>query len=272
MQITAHTPTVLGVSPIVTPLNDVRINNRLNSAYWRVNVVQNTGSTQDDLVRSINEGSAKSGEVLIAEFQSAGRGRLQRQFIAPPGAALLFSAYVIPRSSSGSWGWLPLLASQAVHRSLESQIGAGARLSLKWPNDLLLNDLKIAGLLCERVDSAQGAGLVIGVGINVTTSKEQLPIATASSLELEGYSNLDREGLVVSILQNLTTYLKRWESADDTLVAEYLEFSSTIGKLVRVEMPTGVIHESKAVGIANTGSLILENGSVISAGDVVHLR
>lgn len=272
MQITAHTPTVLGVSQIVTPLNEVRINNRLNSAYWRVNVLQYTGSTQDDLVLSIRADEASSGEVLIAEFQSAGRGRLEREFVAPSGAAILLSAFVIPRAVGGSWGWLPLLASQAVHKSIQAQIDAGPRLSLKWPNDVLLNDLKIAGLLCERIESAAGPGIVIGIGINVSTTREQLPTSTASSLDLEGFSNIDREDLLVSLLQNLTTYLRRWESVDPTLIAEYLDCSSTIGRVVRVEMPTGVVHESKAVGIENSGSLILEDETVISVGDVVHLR
>lgn len=234
--------------------------------------MQNTGSTQDDLVRASRAGESSSGEVLITEFQSAGRGRLAREFVAPTGAAILFSAFVIPRVTGGSWSWLPLLASQAVYKSIQTQINAGPRLSLKWPNDVLLDDLKIAGLLCERVESATGPGIVIGIGINVFTTREQLPTQTASSLDLAGFSNIDREDLFVTLLQNLTKYLRRWESVDQTLLSEYVDCSSTIGRVVRVEMPNGVIHESKALGIETSGSLILEDETVISVGDVVHLR
>jgi len=260
------------VSQIVTPLNEQRINNRLNSAYWRVAVVQNTGSTQDDMVRLIGEGKAVSGDVLVAEFQSAGRGRMQRKFVAEPGSALLFSSFITPREGRGSWGWLPLLSSQAVFAALQSHVGETASLSLKWPNDILLNDKKIAGLLCERLVSSVGNGVLIGIGINVSMSSEQLPTPLASSLQIEGYGAIDREDLLVSVLQKMTVYLQRWSSDDQNLVSDYRQVSSTVGTRVRVEKPGGIIIQSRAVDVEKSGSLILENGEVISVGDVIHLH
>jgi len=277
MQITAHTPTVLGVSQIGNPLDESQINNALNSAYWRVKVVEETGSTQSDISENVRSGRARSGDVLVAEYQSNGRGRLDRNFIAAPRTALLFSLfYLLPQKIGvdGNLGWLPLLASQAVHASLLSFAprDSDISLSLKWPNDVVINEKKVAGLLCERVTSEDGAGVVIGIGINVSMTSQELPVSTASSLALEGFYNLDRENLLVSILQNLTSYLKRWEFGDEALVQQYIACSSTIGRAVRAEMPAGVVHESKAVGVDKTGALILEDNTVISVGDIIHLR
>jgi BirA family biotin operon repressor/biotin-[acetyl-CoA-carboxylase] ligase len=260
------------VDQIFTPLDEVRINNRLNSAYWRVNVVNETGSTQDDIATRIREGIGASGDVLVAEYQSKGRGRLQREFTAPARSALLFSAFLIPRDSVGSWGWLPLLAGQAVHSAITPYLKSTANLSLKWPNDVLLNGKKISGLLCERVNSPLGAGVILGIGINVAMQKDQLPVPTATSLALEGYGEISREDLLVSILQNFTKLLKRWEVGDQSLISEYLALSSTVGNLVRIEMPAGVTREAQAIGVESSGSLILEDQSVISVGDVVHLH
>lgn len=235
-------------------------------------MLEKTGSTQDDLVRLVGEGKAVSGDVVVAEYQSAGRGRLQREFVAPPGSALLFSSFITPRENKGEWGWLPLLASQAVFAALQSQIGVEYKLSLKWPNDVLLNDKKIAGLLCERTNSSASPGIVIGIGINVSMTKEQLPTPLASSLTVEGIPAINREALIVSILQNLTVYLKRWELEDQKLVQEYRDISSTLGSAVLVEMPGGVKYQSKAVDVEKSGSLILESGEVVSVGDVIHMR
>jgi BirA family biotin operon repressor/biotin-[acetyl-CoA-carboxylase] ligase len=277
MQITAHTPTVLGVSPIGTPLNEHLINNALNSAYWRVKIVEETGSTQTDLANEVRDGLVASGSVLVAEHQTSGRGRLDRNFVAPPRSALLFSFFYLPHlkgEKSGHFGWIPLLASQAVHASIKSIIGTRTdiSLSLKWPNDVLLNEKKVAGLLCERVNLPDGPGVIVGIGLNVFASQEDLPNKSSTSLALEELGSVDRGSLLVSILQNMTKFLMRWENDDACLIDEYKEISATVGRRVRVEAPSGDITESIAVGIEPSGSLVLIDGTVISVGDIVHLR
>jgi BirA family transcriptional regulator, biotin operon repressor / biotin---[acetyl-CoA-carboxylase] ligase len=277
MQITAHAPTVLGVSPISTPLNEPLINNALNSAYWRVRIVEETGSTQTDLANEVRDGLAVSGTVLVAEHQTSGRGRLDRNFVAPPRSALLFSFFYLPHlkgEKGGQFGWLPLLASQAVHASIKSIIGTRTdiSLSLKWPNDVLLNEKKVAGLLCERVNLPDAPGVIVGIGLNVFAGQEDLPNKSSTSLSLEEIAGVDRGSLLVSILQNMTKFLLRWEDDDARLIDEYKEISATVGRRVRVEAPSGDITDSIAVGIEPSGSLVLIDGTVISVGDVVHLR
>ncbi len=230
-----------------------------------------TGSTQIDLAKAVRESRASSGDVIVAEYQSHGRGRLDRSFIAPSGSALLFSFFISP-TQKFEWGWLPLLASQAVHEALAPSISAGKSLSLKWPNDILLDDKKLAGLLCERVNLPDGAGVVVGIGINVSSTREELPIVGATSLLLEGIEGIDRNALLVSCLQNFTKLLRRWQEGDLTLVDEYVRLSTTIGRQVRIEAPVGAFREAQAIGVEPSGSLILDDGSAISVGDIVHLH
>ncbi|MEK6648817.1 MAG: biotin--[acetyl-CoA-carboxylase] ligase [Actinomycetota bacterium] len=256
------------------PLDNERINSALNNSYWRVSVVDVTGSTQNDLAVQIREGNSGHGNVLVAEFQSAGRGRLDRSFVAPPQSALLFSFFIKPLRDSADWLWLPLLAGQAVCAAIESQcrLDVNHIPKLKWPNDILMNEKKIAGLLSERIDHRDGAGVIIGIGINVHLGQDELPVSTASALNLQGCSGCNRDELLVAILQNFTDYLERWESGDVRLVREYEARSATIGRQIRVESPTGTVRESTAIGIDPSGALILTTGELLTVGDVVHLN
>ena len=256
------------------PLKEEEINESLKNGYWRVNVCKETGSTQSDLSAQIRAGLSRHGEVRAAEFQSAGRGRLDRKFATPPNSALLFSLFILPKRAEGSWGWLPLLAGEAVVTALDSILPEAARpgLSLKWPNDVLLNGKKLAGILSERIDSKSGPGVIIGIGINVHATREELGFANATSMQIEGYLEVDREGLLVSILDEIAIILERWEMADPDIVERYLARSSTVGSQVRIETPAGEIIQALAVGIKASGALVLDNGDQITVGDVVHLH
>ena len=136
----------------------------------------------------------------------------------------------------------------------------------KWPNDIVSRDRKIAGLLAEKF----GAGVIVGVGINVSTLEEQLPVSHASSIFLETGTGLDRNLLLVQILKDLESALHDWESGAD-LTSDYRKLSSTLGREVRVELPGGAIVEAKARDIDSTGALHLDNGQIITVGDVIHL-
>ena len=131
------------------------------SHYWRVSVVDLTTSTQEDLAEKINSGDAHSGDVIVANFQSAGRGRLDRTFSAPASTALLFSLYLTPQKSRTEWGFLPLLAGISIAETL-NKVNAG--ISIKWPNDLLINEKKVGGI----ISTVHGEGVIIGIGINVS--------------------------------------------------------------------------------------------------------
>src|SRR6185436_16421062 len=123
------------------------------------------------------------GLVVVAEHQTAGRGRLDRTWQTPARAALTVSVLLRPRTAAGDWPWFPLLAGCAAALALRR---LGALVELKWPNDVLLGDAKLAGILTERVDTAPEPALVLGIGINVGMTSDELPVETATSLAVAG--------------------------------------------------------------------------------------
>src|SRR5262252_4777561 len=198
-----------------------------------------TGSTNSDLLAAARAG-APEGTVLAAEVQTAGRGRLDRRWTCPPRAALSFSVLLRPDGVPAvARGWIPLLAGVAVAAGLRAQAGLDAR--LKWPNDVLVGGAKIAGILAEQA----GDAVVLGIGINVTTRRDELPVPNATSVVLAGAAP-DREQLLVAVLGELETWYRRWAAAVAGTVpggdpaglrAEYLRLSATVGQQVRVSMP-----------------------------------
>jgi BirA family transcriptional regulator, biotin operon repressor / biotin---[acetyl-CoA-carboxylase] ligase len=159
-------------------LDAARLNGALASpsALWReIRVVDETGSTNADLLAKARSGAGE-GLVLVAEAQTAGRGRMGRRWISPPRRALTFSVLLRPAVPARLLGWAPLLAGVAVASALQRTAGVDAR--LKWPNDVLVDGAKIAGILAER----WGNAVVIGTGINVLQQRGELPVPTATSL------------------------------------------------------------------------------------------
>lgn len=265
---------------------------------WRdLTVRAETGSTNSDLLAAARDG-APEGTVLAAEVQTAGRGRLDRRWICPPRAALSFSVLLRPDGVPAvARGWIPLLAGVAVAAGLRAQAGLDAR--LKWPNDVLVGGAKIAGILAEQA----GDAIVLGIGINVTTRRDELPVPHATSVVLAGAAP-DREQLLVAVLGELETWYRRWVAAvaagppvldrtvlDRTVLdrsvlagpggdpaglrAEYLRLSATVGQQVRVSMPGGKLVTGRAGDVDATGRLVVGTASgpvAVSAGDVVHVR
>ena len=238
------------------------ITSALANGYWRVSVLDEVDSTQNYLRTS----NPKSGDLIIAEYQSAGKGRLDRSFVAAKSTALLFSIYLEPKISEVNFGYITLLTGSTVTKVL-NEVTNSNKFKCKWPNDVLINGRKVAGILAER----SGNGVIIGIGINVSTSKLDLPVETATSIYLETDQLLNRNKLLVSILQELTLQLAAWESGTD-LTPSYRALSATLGQAVRVELPGGISHEAKALGIDESGALHLDDGTVITVGDVIHLE
>jgi BirA family biotin operon repressor/biotin-[acetyl-CoA-carboxylase] ligase len=238
------------------------ITSALANGYWRVSVVDEIDSTQNYLRTS----NTKPGDLITAEYQSAGKGRLDRSFIATKSSALLFSIYLEPKVSIEHSGYLTLLAGTSVTKVLNELTNSNA-FKCKWPNDILINNHKVAGILAER----KGEGVILGIGINVSTSKRDLPVNTATSIYLEFDKLLDRNLLLAAILNELASQLLAWEAGQD-MTGDYRIFSATLGKSIRVELPGGSTHEAKAVDIDATGALLLDDGKVITVGDVIHLE
>ena len=236
---------------------------------WHVWRVAETGSTNDDLVAEARRG-APSGLVLVADHQTAGRGRLGRRWDAPPGASLLVS--VLVRPSAGAASRLHG-ATQAVGLSAQAACVdvAGFRPELKWPNDLLVGDRKLAGVLAEAVSGPEVA-VVVGMGLNVAWPAEPTDLAISAS-SVAGRA-ISRDDLLDRYLDHLADRLAQWEGAPGDLLADYRAALATIGRAVRVERASGTI-EGTAVGVAEGGQLVVVSDGErheVSAADVVHLR
>jgi BirA family biotin operon repressor/biotin-[acetyl-CoA-carboxylase] ligase len=253
---------------------------RPGSLWRRLDVVAETGSTNADLADLARAG-VEGGSVLIVDYQAAGRGRQGRVWTAPPGSGIAMSVLLRPNGVSASrWTWLPLIAGLAVVEGLRRASGVPA--TVKWPNDVLVGERKICGILAERVETAIGAACVVGIGINVGLGADQLPVPTATSLAIlaaedPGVVVPPRNQLIATVLAAFELLYLRWEEpeAQPSLVAAYLERSATIGSRVRVLLAGGREVEGLAESIDPDGRLVLRTANsreVLSAGDVTNLR
>jgi len=234
-----------------------------------VMLVPATGSTNADLA-ALARGGAAHGIVEITAWQQAGRGRFDRVWASPPEACLAMSVLARPRVGLVSWGWLSLLVGMAVVDGLREASGVSA--TLKWPNDVEVGGRKVCGILCEAVQTQAGLAAVLGVGINVRLTPDQLPVPTATSLTIEG-SDASGSAVAGGVLKSLDGWYRRWD-AGESLSAAYLERCSTVGRRVRVLVHDGSV-EGHAVGIDGQGALVVRTPAgerTFAAGDVVHLR
>ena len=286
-----------------TPLLDVETLRRRAlrpaGAWTSVDVVPTSPSTSTELLEraraALDVGTPLVAPVaLAAEHQTAGLGRAGRSWETPPRAALTVSVLLRPAVPAEVLGWLPLLAGVAVVRVLRA---AGVPAALKWPNDVLLPApggaevdgfgpwRKVAGILAQVVPGTQD--VVVGIGLNVAQTADELPVPTATSLAVAGVT-LDRTALLADLLDELAAVVERW-SADDgdvdalgaagapSLHDEYAALSATLGSTVRAELAGGAgVVEGVADRIAADGGLVVvrPDGSVriVAAGDVHHVR
>lgn len=240
------------------PLRAAALARALAPDGWRVEVLGRVGST-NQVVAARAAAGEPAGLVVLAEQQTAGRGRLDRAWTSPPRAGLTFSLLLRPELPAHRWPWLPLWAGVAVARAVREQTGVDA--VLKWPNDVLAAGAKLAGLLAEV--PVPGA-LVLGVGVNVTTGTSELPPG-ATSLRLAGATTTDRDTVLRAVLRALRTVLA--ESSPDG----YRALCSTIGSRVRLELPGGGSVTGLAETVDDEGRLVVD-GRPYGVGDVVHLR
>lgn len=240
---------------------------------WReLRVVARTGSTNADVLAAARAG-ARQGLVVIAEEQTSGRGRLGRTWSAPPRSALTFSVLLRPppHVARARWAWLPLLTGLAVVDALGGVCEVDAQ--LKWPNDVLVDGRKLAGVLAEATADA----VVVGVGLNVSLRTDELPVPTATSLALAGAATVDRDTVLRAALRALQRRYLQWcdSAGAGDLPTDYRSVCVTIGGQVRVELPGDRVVNGLAVSVDDDGQLVVrgDDGEVIAvaAGDVVHV-
>ena len=258
-----------------TALNLARLETCLAAAGWPgpiPTILDTTESTNADVARLAASGAAE-GACIVAEHQSAGRGRQSRDWVSPPNAGLWMSVLVRPHDMPReAWTWLPLIAGLAAAQAVEQVSGVQAQ--VKWPNDLVVVEgmgtpRKLAGVLSEAVgDNA----VVIGIGINVTLTRDELPIATGTSIALEGGS-IDRELLLAAVLTNLAARLAQWRARDHAVITDYRAACVTIGREVEATLPGDEIVRGVVVDVDDEGHLLVDDGTdtvIITAGDVIH--
>ncbi|MBL3685726.1 biotin--[acetyl-CoA-carboxylase] ligase [Leucobacter zeae] len=242
------------------------------------------------------------GALLLTTHQTAGRGRLDRGWVTPPGTAVAasllvrgFGAGAGERDAPLGPGWLPLLAGSAITAALQPFFTDGRRVGVKWPNDVHLRDeddaiagrpgRKLCGILCEMLPTGD---IVVGTGINLLLPEWELPTERATSLLAAGADVGGAESLADDAGQDLADRvvaayaaellrLAAWAAEDpDRARSRVLRHSLTLGTEVRVHLPGGEIVDGRARGLAEDGSLVVDLPTggelVVSAGDVEHLR
>ncbi len=252
-----------------------------DGSWGPVAVLPSTGSTNADAVDQVREG-APEGFTVVADEQTQGRGRLDRTWTSPYGAGIAMSVVLRPLVPDVTWSWIPLVAGIAVVDALADQ---GVRAGLKWPNDVVVDGdardgspgpRKLGGLLVERV----GPAVVVGIGLNVDLTADELPVPRATSTRLEG-ADVSRELLVVDVLDHLRRRYLLWQLASGDarragIAGAYAERCVTLGRDVRALLPGDTVVEGVASALDDDGRLVLRLGDgttrVVSAGDVEHLR
>lgn len=247
-----------------------------------VRVVTEAGSTNAEL-RSPAQAGAPEGTVLVAELQTAGRGRLDRSWMSPARAGLTFSMLLRPPPSvpARRWPWLPLLTGCAVAEAVRSV--AGVEPWLKWPNDVLIDERKACGILVERIETPTGPACVVGVGLNVTTTPAELPGPAATSLRLAGASTTDRGTLLVALLRTFEALYTAWCRIDGDpdagqgggIRSAYRTRCATLGRQVRIELEPDRWLSGTAEDVDLDGRLVVRTPTgvqAVGAGDVRHVR
>ena len=232
----------------------------------RIVTLDETGSTNDD-ARALARAGAPHMTVVVADTQSAARGRLGRSWISDPMQALNASWIVRPERPVDTWTAIPLLAGVAVADAVKQRTHVEAR--LKWPNDVLVGARKLAGILTE---AEVPDFVVVGLGMNVAQQSFDGDRAdAATSIAIEGGKRLDRPDLLATTLKGFCDALRDPAAA----LNHYRALCVTIGQTVRVERATGDPVGGFARAIDDTGALVVETsrGDVrVASGDVVHLR
>ncbi len=205
--------------------------------------------------------------LIVADHQTAGRGRLDRTWETPPGTALTFSAVVDPDLADHDWPLLPLAVALAVADGLGT--AAAVPVAVKWPNDLLIDGAKVAGILLERVGSDRPLA-VIGIGINVGLAAEDLPVPTATSLRIAGAA-VDRTAVFAAVVPALSAILTALRADPGAVLERYRSECDTVGREVEAQLPDGERLVGTASAVDRHGRLVVA-GRAIGAGDVVHVR
>lgn len=259
-------------------IDDAPLLDRTSALAARLEWRAESASTNAELVAAAADPSWPDLGVVATDRQTAGRGRLGRTWVTPPGASLAVSVLLRPDVPAERLGWIPLIAGLAVARAADTLLDDVA-VSVKWPNDVLIAGRKLSGVLSEL--TADGS-VVVGAGINTAATADELPGESATSLAVEGGTATAPDDVLSAYLAELVPLYRAFVDArgDATAAgirAAVTERCGTIGSRIRLEVPGGTVVHGTARGIDADGRLVVQprDGSgllPVSAGDVTHVR
>ena len=253
-------------------------------------VLESVGSTNAELAARERRGAQQHGTVIVTLDQTAGRGRLGREWVAPSGSAIAVSVLLSSALPTSAISWLPLIGGLAAVEAVAAEL-ANSAVEVKWPNDVLVTgrdgrQRKIAGVLAELV--GETGAVVLGIGVNTAMAERDLPVptATATSIAIERPAVVDdsialADRVVAAIISGVLQRVAALDAASGDaraagLIAELQQRCGTIGRRVSVQLPGGAVSVGTATGIDQAGALIVatDDGVVtaVHAGDVTHLR
>lgn len=231
----------------------------LRQCLWQNAIIKDEVTSTNDIARDLISSNIKEGTFVLANFQTKGRGRQNRNWEAPKNSSIFISIVLKPNSEK-NLGWIPLLIGLALHKALESE--TRKEIKIKWPNDLVLlennQEYKFAGILVERINDY----VIAGVGINFDQEKDELPVSNASSLKQILQSEISKESVIAAFLTELSA---RWLEENNastwptpSLVRDYKTNCITIDKKITAQLPSGEVIEAVAIDISQTGELVVK--------------
>jgi BirA family transcriptional regulator, biotin operon repressor / biotin---[acetyl-CoA-carboxylase] ligase len=261
--------------PAAAPILRVDPERLAGTRFADVVVFEELSSTNTELMERARAG-APEGLVVVADHQTAGRGRLGRTWSAAPGTALLVSVLLRPPLPVDEVSVVLMAAGLAACDGVEA--AAGFRPQLKWPNDMVVDDRKLAGLLTES-SGGDAPAIVLGLGVNVAAGAYPADLAAeATSCEEQSGRPVDRSDLLVALLAGLESrYSTALSSGGRAATLDaYRSDSATLGRRVRVDLTSGPALEGRATRLADAGELVVTDDDghehVVHVGDVKHLR
>ena len=231
----------------------------LRQCLWQNAIIKDEVTSTNDIARELVSSNIAEGTFVLANFQTKGRGRQNRNWEAPKNSSIFISIVLKPNSEN-NLGWIPLLIGLSLHKALEAE--TRKNIKIKWPNDLVLiennQEFKFAGILIEKINNL----VIAGIGINFDQERNELPVSNASSLKEILQSPLSKEAVIAAFLTELSA---RWLEENNastwptpSLVRDYKTNCITLNKKIEAQLPGGEVINAQAVDISQTGEIVVQ--------------
>ena len=244
----------------------------LRQCLWQNAIIKDEVTSTNDIARELVSSNIAEGTFVLANFQTKGRGRQNRNWEAPKNSSIFISIVLKPNSEN-NLGWIPLLIGLSLHKSLEAE--TRKNIKIKWPNDLVLvennQEFKFAGILIEKINNL----VIAGIGINFDQERNELPVSNASSLKEILQSPLSKEAVIAAFLTEISARWLEENNASNwptpSLVRDYKTNCITLNKKIEAQLPGGEVIEALAVDISQTGELVVKTDDgtrTLSSADI----